>query len=292
MLRPRRLSLLLACISFVAVAADLQVTQVVASPDPAAAGKDVAFTITVFNAGPEDAMAPLLWNTLPPNADFVWMPPGCEYDGVAMVVCPLGDMPNGATRSLKVIVRPQAAGSITHTAAVDEESDGFPGNNAASLTVTVNPSPPGVAVQRYRLYSPVTLEHHYTTDLNEYTVLGTYAGTWNQEGTVGKVLDNPGEVSGVPAVPYYRLYNTALQWHHWTTDPNEYYTLATYPSWQAEGVDGYILRSQAMGTIALYRLTYPPVPGLHHWTIDAAEVAALTSQYGWVDEGGTGYVIP
>jgi hypothetical protein len=108
---------------------------------------------------------------------------------------------------------------------------------------------------------------------------------------VGQVLNNPGSHGGVAAVPYYRLYDTLTQWHHWTTDPNEYYTLIQYPNWNAEGVDGYILPSSAAGTVQLYRLNYPHIPGLHHWTIDPNEYNTLIGSYGWVGEGGSGFVI-
>jgi hypothetical protein len=138
----------------------------------------------------------------------------------------------------------------------------------------------------------VTLEHHFTTDLNEYNVLGSYVGTWVQEGTVGKILDNPGSYGGVQAVPYYRLYDTLTNWHHWTTDANEYYTLGLYPNWNLEGVDGWILPTQAPGSIELYRLNYPHIPGLHHWTTDANENAILIGQYGWIGEPGAGFVLP
>jgi hypothetical protein len=158
------------------------------------------------------------------------------------------------------------------------------------LTTDVAATPAGIPVSRYRLYSDVTKEHHFTTDLNEYNTLGTYTGTWVQEGAVGKVLDNPGSFGGVQAVPYYRLYDPSTHWHHWTTDPNEYYTLAV-AGWNAEGVDGYILPTQAPGTIQLYRLNYPALGSLHHWTIDANEYNTLINSYGWVGEGGSGFVV-
>ncbi|HUP30179.1 MAG TPA: hypothetical protein VM122_08410, partial [Usitatibacter sp.] len=165
-------------------------------------------------------------------------------------------------------------------------------NNSATLSRSVFPTLAGSPVLRYRLYSPVTLEHHFTTDLNEYNVLGGYVGTWVQEGTVGKVLNNPGSFNGVNAIPYFRLYDSNTRWHHWTTDANEYYTLSLFPSWNAEGVDGYILPTNPAGSTQLYRLLYPFVPGLHHWTIDANEYNVLTTSYGWIGEGGAGYVVP
>lgn len=58
------------------------------------------------------------------------------------------------------------------------------------------------------------------------------------------------------------------------------------------GVDGYLLPTQAPGTIPLFRLLYPPVGNLHHWTIDQSEYDTLVAGYGWYGEGGTGFVIP
>ena len=83
-------------------------------------------------------------------------------------------------------------------------SGGTTTSDEATLTVT---APTGVRVNRYRLYSPVTLEHLYTTDFHEYTVLGTWYPTWQQEGLASQLHNGPVTVSGVAAVPYYRLYD-------------------------------------------------------------------------------------
>ena len=83
--------------------------------------------------------------------------------------------------------------------ALGEPVDANSANNAHTLMVTVNPSPTGTGIFRYRLYSDVTKEHHFTTDLNEYNTLGAQVGTWAQKGTVGKVLNNPGSFNGVTA---------------------------------------------------------------------------------------------
>lgn len=146
----------------------------------------------------------------------------------------------------------------------------------------------GTAVNRYRLYSPVTLEHHFTTDQNEYNVLGTQVGTWIQEGAASKMHNGPMSMSGVEAVPYYRLYDQISKWHHWTTDRNEYFTLRLTPSrYVAEGVDGYIFKTQPSGTTAWYRLN---LGSLHHWTADLNERNTLILQ-GWNEEQKE-YVIP
>ena len=268
---------------------DLAIVQA-PSANPASAGKDLAFLLTVTNNGNVDATNVVITDTLPAATAFVWAPTNCTPSG-STVTCSMGTVGPGASAQVRIVMRPASAGTASNVAAVSaSQPDAYPANNSSTVAVTVNATPAGVPVLRYRLYSDVSKEHHFTTDLNEYNTLGAMG--WQKEGSVGKVLNNPGSFNGVQAVPYYRLYDNQTHWHHWTTDPNEYYTLIQFPWWSAEGVDGYIFPTQAPGTIPLYRLLYPPVAGLHHWTIDAYEYGVLTSSYGWVGEGGSGYVIP
>lgn len=151
----------------------------------------------------------------------------------------------------------------------------------------------GSLVPRYRLYSPVTLEHLFTTDVNEYNVLGGFAGVWEKEGTSSRVYNGPANVSGVDAVPYYRLYDKTKRWHHWTTDRNEYQTLRQFSAiYDAEGVDGYVLPSPVAGSTPLYRLLYVPIAGLHHWTTDENEKNVLLTRSWVVDQVVFDYVFP
>ena len=71
------------------------------------------------------------------------------------------------------------------------------------------------AVPYLRLYNTNSHEHHWTTDANEYHVLGTIG--WIQEGADGFVFAS--QVSG--SEPLYRLYNPNDGLHHWTMDSNE-----------------------------------------------------------------------
>jgi uncharacterized repeat protein (TIGR01451 family) len=268
---------------------DLAVTQS-ASPSPVGSGKDVVYTLTVMNAGGSGATGVVLTDTVPGNAAYIWSSPACTV-GSGTVTCNVGALAAGATASYQVVLRPATAGTLTNmVSATMAQGDGNAANNTSSLDVPITSTPAGVPVQRYRLYNPISLEHLYTTDLNEYTVLGA-GGVWQQEGTVGSVLNNPGTFNGVAGTPYYRLYSNISLWHHWTTDPNEYYTLLTFPGWGGEGVDGYLLPSATAGTTALFRLVYPNGTGLHHWTIDNNEYTTLIGTYGWVGEGGTGFVV-
>ena len=140
-------------------------------------------------------------------------------------------------------------------------------------------------VPRYRLYNPNNFHHHYTTDPNEYQVLGSIG--WIQEGAACYLYNEMAKIETVDTVSYYRLYNPNSFEHHWTTDANEYRVLGTI-GWIQEGVDGYVFASQVSGSEPLYRL-YNPNNGLHLWTMDANEKNVLIG-YGFIDEGIACYV--
>ncbi len=155
-------------------------------------------------------------------------------------------------------------------------------------TIQGAPGTPGPAVNRYRLYSPVTAEHHYTTDENEYIVLGTRG--WAQEGIAHRAYTDTTPVDGVTPTPFYRLYNPGIRQHLWTTDANEYNVLGGQ-GWTQEGIDSYLLPSAVTGlTVPLYRLANRRMP-LHLWTTDTNEYQVLGAN-GWTQEGIVGYVVP
>ena len=172
--------------------------------------------------------------------------------------------------------------------------------DSSGLGTIVDDDPAGLApvANMYRLYADnLTYEHLYTTDLNEYNVLGagynptTHVG-WLQEGVGYKLLGNAGLYNGEFGIPLFRLYNTATRQHHWTTDSNEAATLAAWTDWNYEGIVGYVLPSatSATGVTPLYRLW--DNGALHLWTTDANEKNVLSTQRGWTYEGTIGSVIP
>ena len=148
---------------------------------------------------------------------------------------------------------------------------------------------PGTLVPFYRLYSPYTKEHLYTTDTNEYNVLGASV-VWNQEGQIGQVLNGPKNIGGTDATPYYRLYNGSIQQHFWTTDRNEYFSLRQSPIYSPEGPIGYVFRPNVTGSTALYRLVFIYPPYYHHWTTDANENSVLVAGGAWKSEGVAAYI--
>lgn len=116
--------------------ADLAVTQT-DSPDPAAVGADLTYTLNVTNLGPETATDVTLTDTLPGSVTFVSASPGCMRSGVT-VTCDLGSIASGGGESVTIVVEPGAAGSITSAAAVSAvETDPVPSNNTAQAMTTV-----------------------------------------------------------------------------------------------------------------------------------------------------------
>lgn len=150
----------------------------------------------------------------------------------------------------------------------------------------------GNLVNRYRLYHPYLRAHLHTTDAHEYDVLPAWG--YIQEGISGKLLDGPGSVNGVAAVPLYRLYYEPGKRHFWTSDRNEYVTLIKYRGmFFGEGSDGFILPAPAAGSIPLYRVVHRyELPLIHHWTTDAYEYYVLGQSGGWIQEGVAGYMMP
>ena len=270
---------------------DLSVT-ITATPTPIVAGRDLKVTIRVTNIGDQQGytFAPVKV-TFPATWQPIWAGDYSAYQPGELTYGMGGQV--GVTDVQDLYIRPTAGMSaVTANAALI--GDFTPDNNTATVNVDVTPTPPPNPIPRYRLYNDTTKEHLYTTDLNEYNVLG--ANGWVQEGTVGQLLDNPSIYNGVQSVPYYRLYVAPSGRHLWTADLSEYYRLSTLyaPGFIGEGIDGYLLPTQAAGTTQLYRLSYPPYYPwvLHHWTTDKDEHDALVAVYGWVSETSPGFVIP
>jgi hypothetical protein len=183
---------------------------------------------------------------------------------------------------------------------VDVESDesfivildgvtGVTATKSVGTATILNDDPAGAAaaVVQYRLYLDGTKEHLYTTDFNEYVVLGTRG--WVREGVAYRMLTS-GIYMGAATMPLFRLYHDGILQHHWTTDANEVKILAEERAWVYEGVVGYLAPIQVEGTVPLYRmsLAYPP---LHLWTTDLNEYNVLADR-GWVREGVVGFVVP
>lgn len=122
--------------------ADLQISKV-ADAASVEEGDEVTFTITVTNNGPADATEVVVTDTLPVSATLVSATAsqgGCV--GTSPVTCDLGDLADGATATVTLVVTADAEGTLTNQAEVSAANDDpDPANNTATASVTVTLTP-------------------------------------------------------------------------------------------------------------------------------------------------------
>ncbi|MFJ7159686.1 SBBP repeat-containing protein [Streptomyces sp. NPDC101118] len=128
--------------------ADLAVTKSDQGSDPVAVGGTVTYTIRVDNLGPAAATGVTLTDELPTNLlDFTSASgASCVEEVVGLVVCDLGTLDAGSSRTVTVNATAVAAGSATDTAEVPWPSDPNPANNRVQETTTLTPGNPGPAL--------------------------------------------------------------------------------------------------------------------------------------------------
>lgn len=120
--------------------ADLSVAM--ASSGDTTTGAQTTYTATVTNSGPSGATNIALVGQLPANDAVVSVTPSagtCSFTGT--VTCSLGNLANGATATVSMVVTQTAAGTATASVQVTgSENDLTPANNQASANVTVTGS--------------------------------------------------------------------------------------------------------------------------------------------------------
>ncbi len=128
-----------AFIARLGAAADLAVTMT-DSPDPATFGADLTYSITVANRGESTATNVRLNDQLPPGSTFVSATPSQgSCGGTSAITCNLGNVNEGASATLIIVIKPPANRSITNTAnVVANEPDPNLTNNTATETTTVD----------------------------------------------------------------------------------------------------------------------------------------------------------
>ncbi len=133
----------------IGVAADLLISkraaEIVVSP-----GEDVAYTIVVTNAGPSDATGVTVTDTLPSELTYDSDTDACTEVLPGTLVCNLGAIPAGDSRSFTIIATAGslASGVKRNTVNVQgNEPDPNPGNNEDSEDITVTDEP-SIAVDK------------------------------------------------------------------------------------------------------------------------------------------------
>jgi uncharacterized protein (TIGR03437 family) len=217
----------------------------------------------------------------------------CRVDAAAAV---FGGAGNILTAAFPVTFKPAFTQNRSAKKQVCQTATDLAGSGGQPLCMGVwIPTMPSMALtNRYRLYHPGASRHLYTTDLNEYTVLG--AAGWNQEGVQGRIFDQPATAGGATAVPYYRMFFVPELRHIWTADRNEYlYWIHVAPQAMiGEGIDSFILSQQVPGTIPLFRILFlHSASPIHLWTTDTNEFNYWVDVVKtWKSEGIAGYLFP
>ena len=104
--------------------ADLSV-DIADSPDPVQTGQVLSYAITVANAGPADAVAVQVVDTLPPGSSFLSATPsqGSCAEAAGIVTCPLGSIAAGDGATIAVdVTAPGVVGTVTSTVQVSSGS--------------------------------------------------------------------------------------------------------------------------------------------------------------------------
>jgi uncharacterized repeat protein (TIGR01451 family) len=103
-------------------------------------GRDMTYTLTVTNNGPDPAADVVVTDTLPASVTFVSATPSQGSCGQAagIVTCNLGTLGNGATATITIVVRPTQAGLITNVAAVSTSTpDPVADNDTSSVDTSI-----------------------------------------------------------------------------------------------------------------------------------------------------------
>ena|SRR5215210_3436847 len=121
---------------------DLSIAKV-DSADPSRAGRDLTYTLTVTNNGPNPATGVTATDALPNglSARSSSSTVG-TCSGTTTVTCAIGDLASGASATIKIVVRPTTAGQIRNIATVaGNQPDPDNTNNGAIQDTTISPAP-------------------------------------------------------------------------------------------------------------------------------------------------------
>ncbi|WP_192823136.1 T9SS type A sorting domain-containing protein [Rufibacter sp. LB8] len=119
--------------------ADLSVTNTV-SAGPYYVGKDVTYTVSIRNNGPNASSGVVAVDDLPEGLTFISATPSVGNFDASTGIWEVGSIAVNATRTLTLVARPTEVGTYTTTASkiASNEIDNVTTNDAASNSITVN----------------------------------------------------------------------------------------------------------------------------------------------------------
>lgn len=110
--------------------ADLALTKT-APPGRAPTGRNLTYTLTVTNSGPDPALGVTVEDQLPSTVTYVSATPsqGACGQSSGTVYCDLGTVGNGGTATIRIVVKPTTPGTITNRAGVSSLTSDPNGTN-------------------------------------------------------------------------------------------------------------------------------------------------------------------
>lgn len=125
------------------------------SPDPTTTGNELTYEITVNNFGPSTATEVTVVDALPTGVTFVSaiVNQGSCQQADGNITCHLGAIANGETATLRFVVTPQTAGTLSNVANV---SSGMPDINLGNNTAQEQSIVMGNSITPIPTHSPTT----------------------------------------------------------------------------------------------------------------------------------------
>ncbi len=117
--------------------ADLSISKSVSDATPTT-NQNVTFTVTVSNAGPDNATGVVVTDQLPGGVTYVSHSPSTESYNPTTGIWTLGSLNNAGSATLSIVGRVDGGGIATNRAEITsaDQSDPNTGNNQSSTTVT------------------------------------------------------------------------------------------------------------------------------------------------------------
>jgi uncharacterized repeat protein (TIGR01451 family) len=104
-------------------------------PDPAVAGEQLTYTLTVSNDGPDDVPNARVTDTLPEGVEYVSDDAGCDEGPARVLTCDLGTLSDDETQEIEIVV--DVAADLVHEAGGPTTIT----NTATVAGVTIDPDP-------------------------------------------------------------------------------------------------------------------------------------------------------